>query len=130
MFLSTFNQCLISVLILLFRCACDQGYTGQKCESRYYPCSPSPCQNGGKCSQLDAYSYQCTCPRGNNSINNNYNNNNNKCYKLILIERACFVTRHYESRNDLNYIQYMHKKYSNSWSLGPWPPENNSMLLL
>ena len=49
---------------LLFRCVCDQGFTGQNCESRYYPCSPSPCQNGGQCTQLGTYSFKCTCPKG------------------------------------------------------------------
>ena len=53
--------------ILLFRCVCQQGYTGKHCESVYYPCSPSPCENGGYCREIDSYNYQCRCPPGKQS---------------------------------------------------------------
>ena len=48
------------------RCICEQGYTGKDCERRYYPCSPSPCENGGRCSQIGAFNYACSCPPGKN----------------------------------------------------------------
>lgn len=32
-----------------FTCACDEGYTGQRCESENNPCSPDPCHNNGYC---------------------------------------------------------------------------------
>lgn len=51
-------------ILFRFRCTCDEGYTGQNCESEYFPCSPSPCMNGGTCHQRDKHSYTCECPFG------------------------------------------------------------------
>ena len=51
-------------MILVFRCECDKGYTGKNCESYYYPCDPSPCDNGGRCSEVGKYDYKCSCPAG------------------------------------------------------------------
>lgn len=46
-----------------FRCMCPAGYTGKNCESKYVPCSPSPCQNGGTC-RSTGLTYECKCPEG------------------------------------------------------------------
>lgn len=43
---------------------CEPGHTGKNCESKYIPCSPSPCQNGGTCKQSTLVSYECKCPPG------------------------------------------------------------------
>ncbi|CAH1401171.1 unnamed protein product [Nezara viridula] len=50
------------LLFVLNWCVCDAGYTGRNCESEYFPCDPSPCQNDGVCKQVDQLSYQCKCP--------------------------------------------------------------------
>lgn len=42
-------------------CKCHGGFTGDFCEYRLDPCSPSPCQNGGSCSR-SGYGFVCTCP--------------------------------------------------------------------
>ena len=42
---------------------CPAGYTGKNCESKYVPCSPSPCQNGGTC-RSTGLTYECKCPEG------------------------------------------------------------------
>ncbi|XP_058820979.1 cadherin-related tumor suppressor [Topomyia yanbarensis] len=44
-----------------FRCKCSDGYTGEKCDKRQDPCSPSPCQAGGLC-RRQGYDFQCSCP--------------------------------------------------------------------
>jgi len=49
---------------LCCRCSCHAGYTGRNCESKYVPCEPSPCQNGGTCHQIDSLNYKCQCPKG------------------------------------------------------------------
>lgn len=46
-----------------YRCMCPAGYTGKNCESKYVPCSPSPCQNGGTC-RSTGLTYECKCPEG------------------------------------------------------------------
>ncbi|CAB0002147.1 unnamed protein product, partial [Nesidiocoris tenuis] len=52
------NRCVVH---LLDRCMCEPGYTGINCESEYFPCDPSPCQNG-VCKQVDSLNYECKCP--------------------------------------------------------------------
>lgn len=47
----------------LCRCMCPAGYTGKDCDTKYKPCSPSPCQNGGIC-RASGLTYDCKCPRG------------------------------------------------------------------
>lgn len=49
------------------RCICPPGHTGKNCESKYTPCSPSQCQNGGTCKRTSQFSYECKCPPGKNS---------------------------------------------------------------
>ncbi|GAB6027296.1 hypothetical protein CHUAL_001579 [Chamberlinius hualienensis] len=44
----------------LITCKCHQGYTGERCEYRMDPCSPSPCHNGGTCNK-NGYSFTCSC---------------------------------------------------------------------
>ena len=46
-----------------FRCLCDEGYDGQRCQINVDECGSSPCRNGGTC--LDAVNdYACHCPPG------------------------------------------------------------------
>lgn len=63
-----FVKCYFSVSCSCYRCMCEPGYTGQNCESEYYPCQPSPCLNDGRCKQIDPLTYQCQCPIGNTLI--------------------------------------------------------------
>ena len=49
---------------IVFRCECDKGYTGKNCRDYYYPCDPSPCENGGRCSDVGKYDFKCSCPAG------------------------------------------------------------------
>ncbi|KAH3692451.1 hypothetical protein DPMN_194292 [Dreissena polymorpha] len=45
----------------LYRCLCQQGYTGQTCETDINECGSSPCQNGGSCTdRLNGYVCRCT----------------------------------------------------------------------
>lgn len=47
---------------------CPSGYTGKNCESKYIPCSPSPCQNGGTCKTSTGLTYECKCREGKSRI--------------------------------------------------------------
>lgn len=42
-------------------CRCADGFTGINCDKRQDPCSPNPCQAGGKC-RKQGYDFQCICP--------------------------------------------------------------------
>lgn len=77
---------IISTIVYFFRCTCDEGYTGQNCESEYIPCSPSPCQNGGKCRQTDKHSYTCDCMLGKILIIyiNTIRQENNDTHKILV----------------------------------------------
>lgn len=57
---------LMTSILMFRRCMCEPGYTGQNCESKYVPCDPSPCQNGGVCRELDNLNYECECQSGKN----------------------------------------------------------------
>lgn len=46
------------------RCKCHEGFTGQRCDTRFVPCHPSPCQNGGSCRVTGNLTYECECPSG------------------------------------------------------------------
>ena len=52
----------------IFRCACSPEYTGIHCESRYLPCSPSPCLNGGSCVLTSPTTHVCMCSAGRISM--------------------------------------------------------------
>jgi len=52
------------ILLIVRRCVCEPGWTGQRCESVYLPCSPSPCLNGGSCVVNGSHSYRCLCVSG------------------------------------------------------------------
>lgn len=54
----------INSFFSMFRCLCEPGYTGQNCDSKYFPCDPSPCLNDGACKQIDPLTYECQCPKG------------------------------------------------------------------
>ena len=41
-------------------CQCVPGYEGTLCDVNIDECSPNPCQNGGKCTDL-INGYNCTC---------------------------------------------------------------------
>ena len=58
-------KCFIIKIFFYYRCFCDQGYDGKDCDRVYKPCSPTPCQNGGSCSQVGSYGFSCSCPTGN-----------------------------------------------------------------
>lgn len=51
-------------MVIYSRCTCEPQYTGKNCESKYIPCFPSPCKNGGTCSQSTMSSYACNCSPG------------------------------------------------------------------
>ena len=57
-------KCFLISIIFYYRCFCDQGYDGKDCDRVYKPCSPTPCQNGGSCSQVGSYGFSCSCPTG------------------------------------------------------------------
>lgn len=51
--------------MLLWRCECDDGYTGSHCETEVDLCLSSPCQNNATCiSQAFSASVQCLCSPG------------------------------------------------------------------
>ena len=50
------------------RCACFPSFTGARCESRYIPCSPSLCLNGGSCVVTGLLDYRCHCVAGKQLI--------------------------------------------------------------
>uniref|UniRef100_A0A8C6ULA4 Neurogenic locus notch homolog protein 1 n=1 Tax=Neogobius melanostomus TaxID=47308 RepID=A0A8C6ULA4_9GOBI len=56
-----------------YRCQCPLEYTGKHCETRYLPCNPSPCLNGGTCLQKGDTSYECSCVPGFTGKNCNIN---------------------------------------------------------
>ena len=41
-------------------CHCAPGYEGTLCDVNIDKCSPNPCQNGGRCTDL-INDYNCTC---------------------------------------------------------------------
>ena len=55
---------LLLFVCYICRCICPREYTGRRCEELYVPCQPSPCRNGGTCSQSGSLSYQCICQLG------------------------------------------------------------------
>ena len=57
-------KCFLISIVFDYRCFCDQGYDGKDCDRVYKPCSPTPCQNGGSCSQVGSYGFSCSCPTG------------------------------------------------------------------
>ncbi|XP_072943623.1 uncharacterized protein wry isoform X2 [Epargyreus clarus] len=48
---------------LKYRCFCEPGYTGERCELEYNECESSPCGNGGTCTDLVG-GFECACGRG------------------------------------------------------------------
>ena len=51
------------IIIAMYRCECDQGYTGRDCDEDIDDCSNNMCQNGARC-QDAVDSYTCLCPQG------------------------------------------------------------------
>jgi len=43
------------------RCACPDGFQGDKCDEPINQCENKPCENGGTCVNLDPGKYQCNC---------------------------------------------------------------------
>ena len=66
------QNCFLISIVFDYRCFCDQGYDGKDCDRVYKPCSPTPCQNGGSCSQVGSYGFSCSCPTGKNFFLNKY----------------------------------------------------------
>ncbi|KAG8504731.1 Delta-like protein 1 [Galemys pyrenaicus] len=46
-----------------YTCSCRPGYTGATCEAEVDECAPSPCRNGGSCTDLED-GYACACAPG------------------------------------------------------------------
>ena len=47
-----------------FTCSCVHGHGGPTCEIFLFPCSLSPCANGGTCTDLPGGNFTCQCPSG------------------------------------------------------------------
>lgn len=46
-----------------YECYCEDGYTGEHCETDWNDCWSNPCHNGATCIDQVA-DYNCTCPPG------------------------------------------------------------------
>ena len=46
---------------LQFKCLCQEGYIGEKCEIPLNKCEDSPCKNGGTCNLKTGSDYECLC---------------------------------------------------------------------
>lgn len=44
-------------------CLCDDGYEGDNCQTDSDDCDPSPCHNGGSCTDI-VNGYVCSCVDG------------------------------------------------------------------
>lgn len=44
-----------------FKCKCQLGYGGERCERRYKPCDDRPCSGHGDCIEVNKTSYRCLC---------------------------------------------------------------------
>lgn len=51
-----------------YRCRCPLEYAGTHCERPFQPCQPSPCVNGGTCTQTSDTGYACTCLPGKGKV--------------------------------------------------------------
>jgi probable HAF family extracellular repeat protein len=51
-----------------YDCSCDDGYTGETCETNIDDCAPNPCENGGRCDDLVA-GYECVCGKTFTGVN-------------------------------------------------------------
>lgn len=51
-----------------FKCKCQDGFTGRRCDTIAVSCKTSPCKNGGSCLETDG-SYQCSCFPGYTGYN-------------------------------------------------------------
>lgn len=51
----------------LFIFRCQVGFTGKDCETNINDCTPEPCKNDAKCSDL-INGYQCSCQDGYTGI--------------------------------------------------------------
>uniref|UniRef100_A0A0M3JEE7 EGF-like domain protein n=1 Tax=Anisakis simplex TaxID=6269 RepID=A0A0M3JEE7_ANISI len=52
-----------------YKCHCPEGFSGTLCQDRMNACLTKPCQNGGRCIDLQGGGYLCKCPhhyRGKN----------------------------------------------------------------
>ncbi len=55
--------CFQNTLNQTISCLCQQGFTGQRCETLINNCAGNPCKNGATCTST-ASSFTCTCPIG------------------------------------------------------------------
>ena len=53
---------------LNYKCNCQEGFSGQKCEIEINECDSNPCQNNGHCFDQIG-SYKCVCQIGYNGTN-------------------------------------------------------------
>lgn len=93
-----------------YTCSCPEDFYGERCEAGISDCFPSPCLNGGLCTDLVTGSgYNCTCPVG-------YSGENCEVVVDMCVSSPC----QHGSRcmvRDNNFITHIHEPSNNRANL-------------